>query len=158
VSATEAHESRKAKKERKKSIFWLTEAQVALSWGVLLTLFALVGAIYLYQTSRIAESGRHVQILQNRLDETKQENIELERDIAEAESLDRLQEYAVKLGFTRATPGDIDYVVIPNYPETPPATATPESAFQREPAENMLEAIWLAIRNSVGDLIHGESP
>lgn len=158
MSATGAHESRKAKKERKKSILWLTEAQVALSWGVLLTLAALVGAIYLYQTSRIAESGRRVQILQNELDKTKQENIELERDIAEAQSLGRLQEDALKLGFTRASPGDVEYVVIPDYPEAPLVVTTPESNVQREPADNMVEAIWLAIQNSVGDLIHGESP
>jgi len=158
VSATEAHQSRKAKKERKKSILWLTEAQVALSWGVLLTLAALVGAIYLYQTSRIAESGRRVQRLQIDLDDTKQRNIELERDIAEAQSLDRLQEDSLKQGFTRASPEDVEYVVIPNFPEAGPEASTPENVLQGEPAENMVEAIWLAIQNSVGDLIHGESP
>jgi hypothetical protein len=158
VTAAGAHESRKAKKERKRSILWLTEAQVALSWGVLLTLAALVGAIYLHQTSRIAESGRRVQILQNDLDETKQENIELERDIAEAQSLDRLQEDALELGFTRASPDDVEYVVIPNYPDAPPAVSTPEGSLQSEPADNLVEAIWLAIQDSVGDLIHGESP
>ncbi|MGD8586701.1 MAG: hypothetical protein PVH65_00295 [Chloroflexota bacterium] len=158
MSATGAHESRKAKKERKRSILWLTEAQVALSWGVLLTLAALVGAIYLHQTSRIAESGRRVQILQNQLDKIKQENIELERDIAEAQSLERLQEGAINLGFTRASPGDVEYVVIPNYPEAPSVEATPESTVQSEPADSLAEAIWLAIQDSVGDLIHGESP
>jgi cell division protein FtsL len=158
LSATGAHESRKAKKERKKSAFWLTEAQFALSWGVLLTLAALVGAIYLFQTSRIAETGRRVQILQQRLDKTKQENIELKRDIAEAQSLDRLQEDALQLGFTRASPGDVEYLVIPNYPDELQVAPTPESSVQSEPADSLLEALWLAMQDSVGDLIHGESP
>ncbi len=158
MSAAEARESRKAKKERKKSVFWLTEAQLALSWGVLLTLAALVGAIYLYQTSRIAESGRRVRILQSNLDETKQENVELERDIAEAQSLNRLQEDALKLGFIPASPADVEYLVIPDYPDAPQIAPTPESAVQSEPADNLVEAIWLAIRDSIGDLIHGESP
>jgi cell division protein FtsL len=158
VSAENVRESRKAKKERRKSLFWLTEAQAALTWGVLLTLAALVGAIYLYQTSRIATTGRQVQLLQGDLDTIKQENIELERDIAEAQSLDRLQSEAIIMGFTRSNPSDVEYLVIPNYPPTADTTAAQESAEQSEPAESMLEALWLAIQNSIGDLIHGESP
>lgn len=158
MTAEGVREGRKAKKERKKSVFWLTEAQVALTWGALLTLAALVGAIYLYQTSRIAETGRQVQLLQYQLDTKKQENIELERDIAEAQSLDRLQEDALELGFTRAAPGDVEYLIVSEYPTIPEVVSAPESDVQSEPAENMLEALWLAIQNSVGDLIHGESP
>ena len=157
MSTESARPSRKAKKERKRSLFWLTEAQAALSWGALLTLAALVGAIYLFQTSRIATTGRQVQVLQSDLDEMKQENIELERDIAEAQALDRLQRDALKLGFSRSTPGDVEYLVIPDYPQESESRATPEPVSQSEPAENMVEALWLAIRNSVGDLIHGES-
>jgi len=158
VSAESARPSRRAKKERKRSLLWLTEAQAALSWGVLLTMAALVGAIYLFQTSGIATTGRQVQILQGNLDKIKQENIELERDIAEAQALDRLQRDALKLGFTRSTPGDVEYLVIPDYPQESESPATPESTSQSEPAENMAEALSLAIRNSVGDLIQGESP
>lgn len=158
MGAQRVTESRQAKKERKRSLFRLTEAQVALSWGALLTLAALVGAIYLFQTSRIATSGRRVQILQNELNSIKQENIELERDIAEAQSLDRLQQDALNLGFTRSAPGDVEYLVIPDYPEKPEITATPENDAEYEPAESFVEALWLSIRNSVGDLIHGKSP
>ena len=157
MSAEGVRESRKAKKERKKSLFWLTEAQVALSWGALITLAALVGAIYLFQTSRIAESGRQVQFLQNELDRVKQDNIELERDIAEAQALDRLQQDAVRLGFTRSTAEDVEYLVIPDYPDAPQVMTVPENEEKAEPAENMVEALWLALQDSVGDLIHGES-
>ena len=158
MTAEGSRQSRKAKKERRISLLRLTEAQVALSWGALLTLAALVGTIYLLQTSDIANRGQEVQILQRRLDDIKQQNIELERDIAEAQSLDRLQREALKLGFTRSTPRDVEYLVIPEYPEAPAAVATPEIALPGEPPENMAEALWLAITNSVGDLIHGKSP
>ena len=158
MSAENLRESRRAKKERKKSLLWLTEAQAALTWGVLLTLAALVGAIYLYQTSRIATTGRQVQMLQEELDTIKQENIELERDIAEAQSLDRLQSEATKMGFILSDPSDVEYLVIPNYPPATEMTSAPESAAQAEPAESMSEALWLAIQNSIGDLIHGKSP
>ena len=99
-----------------------------------------------------------MQSLQQRLNNTKQANIELERDIAEAQSLDRLQEDALKLGFTRANPGDVEYLVVPSYPDAPEVVATPENTVQSVPAENMVEALWLAMQDSVGDLIHGESP
>ena len=158
MSAENVRESRKAKKERRKSLFWLTEAQAALTWGVLLTLAALVGAIYLIQTSRIATTGRQVQLLQGELDTIKQENIELERDIAEAQSLDRLQNKAITMGFTRSSPSDVEYLVIPNYPPAPEMAAVPELAGPAEPAESLFEALWLAIQDSIGDLIHGESP
>ena len=158
MSAENVRESRKAKKERRKSLFWLTEAQAALTWGVLLTLAALVGAIYLIQTSRIATTGRQVQLLQGDLDTIKQENIELERDIAEAQSLDRLQNKAITMGFTRSSPSDVEYLVIPNYPPAPAMAAAPELAGPAEPAESLFEALWLAIQDSIGNLIHGESP
>lgn len=158
MSAEGTHQSRKAKKERKNSLLRLTEAQVALSWGALITFAALVGAIYLFQTSDIATRGREVQVLQRNLDDIKQENIELERDIAEAESLDRLQRDATRLGFTRSAPDDVEYLIIPDYPEAPEMVPTPEGALQGEPAENMAEALWIALTNSVGDLIHGKSP
>jgi hypothetical protein len=157
VSAEGARESRKTKKERKRFFFWLSETQVALSWGILLGLAALVGMIYLIQTSHIAERGRLMQMLQLQLNKTKQDNIELERDIAEAQSLDRLRERAVQLGFARAAPEDVEYLVIPNYPDAPQVMSTPEGLTPGEPVESMAEAIWLAIQASVGDLIHGES-
>jgi cell division protein FtsL len=157
VSSESAGPSRKAKKERKKSLLWLTEAQAALSWGVLLTMAALVGAIYLVQTSGIATAGTQVQLLQSELGDQKQENIELERDIAEAQSLDRLQRDALKLGFTRSTPGDVEFLVVPDYPQVSELTDTSEPESLTEPAENLAEALWLAIRNSIGDLIQGES-
>jgi hypothetical protein len=99
-----------------------------------------------------------VQLLQGDLDTIKRENIELERDIAEAQSLDRLQSEAIIMGFTRSNPSDVEYLIIPNYPPTADTTAAQESAEQSEPVESMLEALWLAIQNSIGDLIHGESP
>ena len=91
MTAQAAQGKQKSKKERKKKLVNLTEAQAAMSWTVLLALAFLLGAIYLFQTSQIASVGRHVQEMQNQLDEAKQANVELEQKIAEAQSLERLQ-------------------------------------------------------------------
>ena len=148
-------------RELARRLGWLTEAQAALGWGVILVLAALLGVIYLTQASRIAAVGRRVQILQNELIDLKRENAELERQIAEAQSLERLQDMAVRQGFAQALPDDIEYVTVSNYPaatdEPILKTATPEPVAISQPPTTLPEAIWLAMQQSVGDLIRGES-
>jgi cell division protein FtsB len=152
------------KREQAKRLTWLTEAQAALGWGVILLLVALLGTIYLNQASRIASIGRRVQAKQNELEALKRENASLERQIAEAQSLERLQQEAIRLGFAPAQPEDIEYVLIPNYPAatrepvaatiTPPTETTTTSWM---PPETMSEAIWLALKVSINDLVRGEA-
>ena len=158
MSAEVSPNKRQSKSEKRRSLLWLTEAQAALSWGAILVLAALVGAIYLFQASRIASVGRQVQELQWELDEVNRVNGDLERDIAEAQSLDRLQQEVLRLGFVRAQPGDVDYLVIPNYPSEVKITPNAELLPMPEPIENASEALWLTIESSISDLFRGESP
>ena len=150
--------SRQSKKEKRRARVWLTEAQAVLSWGVILALGALLGTIYLYQASRIASVGRRVQELQNELDEIKRVNAELEREIAEGQSLERLQAEAASLGFVAARPEDIEYLVVPDYPTAINLTLTAVPPEPPLPIETMREALLTAFRNSVNDLVRGESP
>ena len=143
----------------------LTEAQAALGWAVILLLAAILGAIYLNQASRIATVGRRVQIEQSDLETLKRDNNELERQIAEGQSLEKLQQRAVALGFRPATSDEIEYLVIPNYPVatvepplervqtavSPPEIATPT------PVVTMRQSLWQALINSTQNLVRGES-
>jgi len=158
VSAEASSKKRQSKTEKRRSHLWLTEAQAALSWGAILVLAALVGAIYLFQASRIATVGRQVQELQWELDEVNRVNADLERDVAEGQSLDRLQQEVLRLGFVRAQPGDVDYLVIPNFPAGEKVTPKVELQSMPEPIDNASEALWLAIESSISDLFRGESP
>jgi hypothetical protein len=141
----------------------LTQAQAAAGWGVIVVLAALLGAIYLNQASRVATIGRRVQMEQNDLDEVKRTNAEIERQIAEAQSLERLDAEARRLGFVPSTPADIDYVVIPNYPaESADASAllspvAPEPEAPPAPPETMWQAVALAVRDLGIDLTRGET-
>lgn len=166
-----AHRPRRRMREQAKHLTWLTEAQAALGWGLILILAALLGAIYLGQTSRIASIGRRVQVLQNELEAIKRENVALEREIAEAQSLERLQQEANRLGFVQSRPEDIEYIIVPNYPvddndvmastegfsSKGDSRTVPTVATAAAPPETMREALWLSVKTSIGDLIRGEA-
>ena len=149
--------SSRQRREDVKRLGQLTEAQAALGWGIALVLIALLGTIYLRQTSQIATLGREVQLLQINLDNVRRENGEIERKIAEGQSLELLQAEAARMGFVPAGADDIDYIIVENYPETavisqPIATITPVE----QPA-NMTEAIRWTIQSSVSSLARGEA-
>lgn len=147
--------ARKAR-EHLRRLSWLTEAQAALGWAIILILIAMLGAIYLSQTSRIATVGRRVQFLQEDLNNLKRENATLERQIAEAQSLERLQKEALRLGFFQASPEAIEYLVIENYPAETAPTVEP-TPLPPPPVDTMEEALWLAIRDSITSLMRGQS-
>ena len=149
---------KQSKKEKRRNRFWLTEAQAALSWGIILALGALLGTIYLYQASRIATVGRHVQDLQNELDEVKRINSELDREIAEGQSLERLQSEAERMGFVRARPEDIEYLIVPDYPTAINQSNTLQEPEPPPPIETIGEGLLMAFQNSINDLVRGESP
>lgn len=152
------------KREKAKRLGWLTEAQAALGWGIILVLVAILGTIYLSQASSIAVTGRRVQMMQNELETLKRDNAAIERTIAESQSLEQLQQKAQAMGFIEAQPGDIEYLVIPEYPQAtavPPTlstdpAATPEPALIAPP-QTIEDALWLAFRDNVNDLIQGEA-
>ena len=146
-------------REQARQLSWLTEAQAAIGWAIVLVLAALLGTIYLRQASQTASVGRRVQTLQIELESIKRESTEIEQKIAEAQSLERLQAEAIRLGFTTANPDDIEYIIVPDYPVEaedgePPKKAppSPESLPQ-----SMEEAMMLQFRNSIDNLIRGEA-
>ena len=156
--AQAADSKRNNKRDKRKSKLRLTEAQVVLGWGVVLALIALLGAIYLFQISHIASTGRMVQDLQFQLDDVKRINSELERDIAEAQSLSRLQGDAEKYGFIKANPKDVDYLIIGEYPQENPTGPEGESVQQLEPFEQFREAFIKFLKGQLEKMVRGESP
>lgn len=154
TTPTERPSARKMR-ERLRRLGWLTEAQAALGWGIILVLAALLGAIYLIQASRIATVGRRVQFLQNDLDALHRDNAGLERQIAEAQSLTRLQQEALRLGFIPANPEEIEYITVADYP-VPQPTPTPVS-IPAIPPETIGQAIWLVVRERITGLTRAEA-
>ncbi len=154
-------ESARQARDLAKRFSRLTEAQAALGWGIILFLAALLGAIYLSQISQIASVGRTVQFLQADLVELKRENAASARQIAEAQSLSRLQEEAIRRGFTAAETDEIEYVIVPDYPADDEVStvlmATPVPTAVPIPPQTMHEAIWSSLYVRWSNLIRGES-
>ncbi len=145
-------------REQTRRLNWLTEAQAATGWGIILILVALLGTIYLRQASQIAAVGRHVQIIQINLADIKRSNAELEKEIAEEQSLDRLQAEAIRLGFLPAGPEDIEYLIVPDYPLIDEDAEVVETAVSvSTPADTFSKALWLHFRNRFGSFIRGEA-
>jgi len=71
-------------REQARQLSWLTEAQAAVGWAIVLVLSALLGTIYLRQASQIAAVGRRVQAMQFQLESIKRESTAVEQQIAEA--------------------------------------------------------------------------
>lgn len=161
MMASEKPRPRQAR-ELARRLGWLTEAQAAAGWAVIIILAALLGAIYLNQASKIAAIGRRVQIEQSQLDEYKRINGELERLIAEAQALERLNAEALGMGFRPATPDEIEYLVIPDYPvgeAIEPALSQSGHALESAstPPETMLEALLLTVQSVSDQLIRGQA-
>ncbi len=150
--------SRREKQQEAQRRSVLSDAQVALGWFVILILAALVGAIYVNQASRIASSGRRVQMLQDELDEIKRQNAMVERTIAETQSLARLEQEAMQLGFVRADPESIDYLLVTGYPseeEEAEEEAAPVAVVT--PVETIGEALRLLFERRGSSMVKGAS-
>ena len=136
----------------------LTEAQAVIGWGLILLVIALLGVIYLNQSSRIAAVGRRVQLLQIELNAIQRENANLERDIARAQDISRIEKEADRMGFVKAQPYDTDYLVVPAYPPIPDVSE-PDAQVPVESStvESINEALWLVVESGISGLMQGES-
>ena len=136
----------------------LTEVQAVMGWGLILLVIALLGVIYLNQSSRIAAVGRHVQSLQYDLNVLQRENADLEREIAQSQSITRIQEEAVRMGFVTARPENIEYLVVPDYPSVTLITGEEaQKSVESSSIESMKDGIWLVIETGLNELMRGES-
>jgi len=97
-----------------RQIPWQLDSKVA--WGILLGLltFTLVGWLYLSQASAVTATSYRIDELRLELDHLSNQNSALVLEIAQLESLARVQTRAKELGFQ--TTNNISYLPIKNYP------------------------------------------
>lgn len=83
---------------------------------VLVGVIALVGLLYLAQSTQATLTGKRVVKLQERLEMLRRENAQLEYEIAVLAAPNRIAERAARLGLRPLTPAQAKYVVITDYP------------------------------------------
>ena len=96
---------------------WSFDKKAALGLVLILLTFSLVGWLYLGQASMITSSTLQIERLQQEIKMVNQQNAELALDIAHLESLNRIEERALALGFQPTTPTQLRYLTVKNFPE-----------------------------------------
>ena len=96
------------------SITWRLERKAALGMLLVLITLSLVGWLYLTQASSLTTTSFQIEQLRAELAVLKQQNAQLELQIAEWEDLPRIEQRAEKLGF--GPPNQVIYLPVPDYP------------------------------------------
>jgi len=97
-------------------ITWRLERKAALGILLMLVTFSLIGWLYLTQASSLTTTSFQIEQLRAELANLKQQNAQLELEIAEWEALPRIEERARERGF--GPPGQVNYLAVPDYPVT----------------------------------------
>jgi len=101
------------------TINWRLERKAALGMLLILITLSLIGWLYLTQASSLTTTSFQIEHLRAELTALKQQNAQLELEIAQWETLPRIEERARALGF--GPPTQVHYLPVPNYPVPDPA-------------------------------------
>lgn len=120
-------------------------------------LIALLGMIYLTQSSQATLTGTHALELQDRLERLRRENAQLEYEIAVLTTPDRIAERARRLGLRPATITQTLFITVRNYPVLPPKPFVPSELANPLAASSSLELLWNELLSRLGLLSNGRT-
>ncbi len=119
---------------------WRRQTQSVATLAVVLFVMAVVGGFYLTVSAQAGVAGRDLQGYEQRKSELILENDQLRAKLASLQSVNRLAERAVALGYQPVDPANIEYIVVKNYPT---ATVTVAAAKAPAPAAPATLEQWL---------------
>ncbi len=108
---------------------------------IMLGVLALLGVIYLTQSSQATMTGQRAQDLQTRLDRLKRENAQLEYEIAVLTTPSKIAERARALGLHPATTAQTVFVTVKDYPISAPKPA-PATVDLTVSSPDSLTTLW----------------
>jgi len=112
---------------------WRSQTQAVAMLSITLLTAAVVGGFYLAVAARAATAGRDLQRLEARKTELLQNNDELEAQLANLRSINRLAARAVALGFQPATIDQLEYLRVTSYPQDVHLKPPPRAAVAPPP-------------------------
>ena len=107
---------------------WRSQTQAVAMLSITLLTAAVVGGFYLAVAARAATAGRDLQALEAQKTELLQDNNELEAQLSELRSINRLEARAVALGFKPATGDQLEYMRVNSYPQDVQLKPPPRAA------------------------------
>jgi cell division protein FtsL len=119
---------------------------------LLIALFALVGLIYLGQSSQATLTGARMLELQGESERLKRENAQLEYEIAVLTTPAKIAERARAQGLRPATISQTIYVTVKDYPVTPPqpAPVVTESPTTPPTSDSFVVVLWNEVLTRLG--------
>ena len=112
---------------------WRSQTQAVAMLSITLLAAAVVGGFYLAVASRAATAGRDLQRLEARKTELLQNNDELQAQLANLRSINRLAARAVALGFQPASGDQLEYIRVDSYPQNVHLKPPPRAAVAAPP-------------------------
>jgi hypothetical protein len=125
-----------------KRLPWSLDRKAASGLLLILVTFSLVGWLYLGQASVITSSTLQIEAIQQEIDLLNQRNAELALEIAQFESINRIEEKARAMGFNPTDPANIRYLPVDHYPAPDQATLPYSVAPGPQPEESTWR-LWL---------------
>jgi len=113
---------------------WRVTSKSALGLVLIFTILSLVGWLYLTQASAVTTTSYQIDEQRLELEHVKNQNAALILEIAQLQTLARIEKRALELGYQPAT--EVKYLTVENYP-LPEKSAAPDSAV---PVENSVDA------------------
>lgn len=106
---------------------WRQQMQMLAGLSITLLIVLVIGGLYLAVASRAGNAGRDLQRLEIRKAELLRQNDRLRAELADLREMNRMALRALALGFAPATPEQVRYVAVNNYPtQTLALVDTPE--------------------------------
>lgn len=122
----------------------------ARTWLLFIVTIVLVGVIYMGQASQAALTGQRVYDKQEKLARIRQENAQLQAEISVLLAPDRMEKRARALGFHLASPDQVKYLTVKDYPVEPVKPTFSASAPVRTDDAFDVAAWWNAMLVRLG--------
>jgi cell division protein FtsB len=130
---------------------WSVDGKAAVGLLLLLVIFSLVGWLYLSQASYLTATAFRVEELRAELEAVQRTNAALGLEIAQLESLPRIEQRARELGF--GPPEEVRYLVLTGLP----ATVNEYQMASTTPGEPPLLSWWPTLIDQVSTWLVGET-
>jgi cell division protein FtsB len=131
---------------------------IARALLLLVGLIALLGMIYLTQSSQATMTGAHALELQDKLERLRRENAQLKNEIAVLTAPDKIAARARKLGLGPPTITQTTFIAVKYSPGLPPKSAPRNGELASSPiASNSFELLWNELLSRLGLLSNGRT-